>query len=159
MNYYRTLEGWGELEIYPLPTPFTKVLLQMRSLCLWLDESTPKSIAFFSTLISFKYSACLIEALAKSTRSRSPNHETLSQTRNFTEKDLVRWIYTFLWTAPSQMREACLYCELWYIPENKEMSSAESSGQVGHEVADHIFIVSAADTRGVIKTFRPNSCS
>jgi hypothetical protein len=43
-----------ELEIWPLPTPFPKALLQIKGLCLWLDESTPKLIAFFSTFISFK---------------------------------------------------------------------------------------------------------
>jgi hypothetical protein len=101
-----------ELEIYPLPTPFPKVLLQLRSLSLWLDESTPKLIAFFSTFISFKYSARLIRTLTKSTHSRSPNrekhyHRRGSQTRNLDEKGLVRWIDTFLWIAPSQMTGAC----------------------------------------------------
>jgi hypothetical protein len=45
-----------------------------------------------------------------------------------------------------ELHRACLYCGLWHIPANKEMVSADSSAQVGHEAADHIFIVSAADT-------------
>jgi hypothetical protein len=72
-----------EINVCPLSTPFPEVLLQMRGLCLWLDECSPKLIAFFSTFISLSTARVCLESRLEALEADHPVQEA------FTEKGLV----------------------------------------------------------------------